>query len=182
MCEYSDIQLIEMFKNAKTRNLAFNHIINKNQQRVYWHIRKIVLSHEDANDITQDTFIKVWNNLDRFQGNSKIFTWIYTIATNESLNLLKKKKKQYFESLDLVSNRLYENLLADSFFDGNEIERKLQEAILTLPTKQRIAFNMRYFENMKYDDISKVLGTSVGALKANYHNAKNKIEEFLKEN
>jgi len=181
MGEYTDNQILEMFRNSKTRNLAFNHIINQNQKRVYWHIRKIVISHEDANDITQDTFVKVWNNLDSFKGASKIYTWIYTIATNESINLLKKRKKHYFESLDLVSYRLSEKLFAENYFNGKDIERKLQEAILTLPTKQRIAFNMKYFENMKYDDISEVLGTSVGALKANYHHAKNKIEEFLKE-
>ena len=177
-----DKQLLEMFQNPKTRNLAFNHIINQNQERAYWHIRKIVLSHEDANDVTQNTFIKVWKNLHKFKGDSKIYTWIYTIATNESINFLNKKKKHYFESLDLVSYRLSESLSADSYFNGDDIERKLQQAILTLPTKQRIAFNMKYFDKMKYDEISEILGTSVGALKANYHHAKNKIEEFLKEN
>jgi len=182
MGKYTDKQLLEMFQNPKTRNLAFNHIINQNQERAYWHIRKIVLSHEDANDVTQNTFIKVWKNLDKFKGDSKIYTWIYTIATNESINFLNKKKKHYFESLDLVSYRLSKIFSADSYFDGDDIERKLQEAILTLPTKQRITFNMKYFDKMKYDEISEILGTSVGALKANYHHAKNKIEEFLKEN
>ncbi|HJM16133.1 MAG TPA: sigma-70 family RNA polymerase sigma factor [Flavobacteriales bacterium] len=182
MGEYNDKQLLEMFQNPETRNLAFNYIINQNQERAYWHIRKIVLSHEDANDITQNTFIKVWKNLEKFKGDSKIYTWIYTIATNESINFLNKKKKHYFESLDVVSYLLSENFSADSYFDGDDIERKLQKALLTLPTKQRIAFNMRYFDNMKYDEISGILGTSVGALKANYHHAKNKIEEFLKEN
>ena len=182
MGKYSDNQLLDMFRNAKTRNLAFNQIINQNQERVYWHIRKIVLSHEDANDIIQNTFIKVWNNLDSFKGDSKIYTWIYRIATNESLQFLKKKKKHYFESIDNVSSRLSNLLIAERYFDGNEIEKKIQEALLKLPTKQRIAFNMKYFEKMKYDEISEILGTSVGALKANYHHAKNKIEEFLKEN
>ena len=182
MGKYSDNQLLDMFRNAKTRNLAFNQIINQNQERVYWHIRKIVLSHEDANDIIQNTFIKVWNNLDSFKGDSKIYTWIYRIATNESLHFLKKKKKHYFESIDNVSSRLSNLLIAERYFDGNEIEKKFQEALLKLPTKQRIAFNMKYFEKMKYDEISEILGTSVGALKANYHHAKNKIEEFLKEN
>jgi len=182
MGEYNDKQLLEMFQNPETRNLAFNYILNQNQERAYWHIRKIVLSHEDANDITQNTFIKVWKNLEKFKGDSKIYTWIYTIATNESINFLNKKKKHYFESLDVVSYLLSENFSADSYFDGDDIERKLQKALLTLPTKQRIAFNMRYFDNMKYDEISGILGTSVGALKANYHHAKNKIEEFLKEN
>jgi RNA polymerase sigma-70 factor (ECF subfamily) len=182
MGELTDKKLLIMFQNPKTRNLAFNHIINKNQERAYWHIRKIVLSHEDANDVTQNTFIKVWKNLDKFKGESKIFTWIYTIATNEALSFLKKKKRNYFESLDTVSYRLSSNLSADNYCDGDEIEQKLQKAILTLPTKQRIAFNMKYFENMKYTEISEVLGTSVGALKANYHHAKNKIEQFLKDN
>ena len=182
MGKYSDNQLLDMFRNAKTRNLAFNQIINQNQERVYWHIRKIVLSHEDANDIIQNTFIKVWNNLDSFKGDSKIYTWIYRIATNESLQFLKKKKKHYFESIDNVSSRLSNLLIAERYFDGNEIEKKIQEALLKLPTKQRIAFNMKYFEKMKYDEISEILGTSVGALKANYHHAKNKIEKFLKEN
>ena len=182
MEEYTDKQLLEMFQNTKTRNLAFNHIINQNQERAYWHIRKIVLSHEDANDVTQNTFIKVWKNLHKFKGDSKIYTWIYTIATNESINFLNKKKKHYFESLDSVSYRLSESFSADSYFDGDNIERKLQEAILTLPTKQRITFNMKYFDKMKYDEISEILGTSVGALKANYHHAKNKIEGFLKKN
>ena len=182
MAKYSDNQLLDMFRNAKTRNLAFNQIINQNQEKVYWHIRKIVLSHEDANDIIQNTFIKVWNNLDSFKGDSRIYTWIYRIATNESLHFLKKKKKHYFESIDNVSSRLSNLLIAERYFDGNEIEKKIQEALLKLPTKQRIAFNMKYFEKMKYDEISEILGTSVGALKANYHHAKNKIEEFLKEN
>ena len=182
MGEYTDKQLLAMFQNPKTRNLAFNHIINQNQERAYWHIRKIVLSHEDANDVTQNTFIKVWKNLHKFKGDSKIYTWIYTIATNESINFLNKKKKHYFESLDLASYRLSEFFSVDSYFDGDDIERKLQEAILTLPTKQRITFNMKYFDKMKYDEISEILGTSVGALKANYHHAKNKIEEFLKGN
>lgn len=182
MGEYTDKQLLEMFQNPKTRNLAFNHIINQNQERAYWHIRKIVLSHEDANDVIQNTFIKVWKNLDKFKGESKIFTWIYTIATNEALSFLKKKKRTYFESLDAVSYRLSDNLSADNYFDGDEIELKLQKAILTLPTQQRITFNMKYFDKMKYDEISEVLGTSVGALKANYHHAKKKIEQYLSEN
>jgi len=182
MGKYTDKKLLEMFQNTETRNMAFNHIINQNQERAYWHIRKIVLSHEDANDVTQNTFIKVWKNLDKFKGDSKIYTWIYTIATNESLSFLKKKKRNYFESLDTVSYRLSDNLSAENYFDGDEIERKLQKALLTLPTKQRIAFNMKYFDKMKYDEISEVLGTSVGALKANYHHAKNKIEDYLKKN
>lgn len=182
MGTYTDKQLVELFQNPENRNLAFNYILNQNQQRTYWHIRKIVICHEDANDITQNTFVKVWKNFHKFKGDSKIYTWIYKIATNESLYFLKKKKRNYFESLDTVSYRLSENLSTEHYFDGDEIEEKLQKAILTLPTKQRIAFNMRYFDNMKFNDISEILGTSVGALKANYHHARKKIEQFLSEN
>ena len=132
--------------------------------------------------MTQNTFIKVFENLSKFKGQSKIYTWMYKIATNESLSFLKKKRKYFFEPLHKVSSGLLSNLKSEKYFDGNDAERKLQEATLTLPTKQRIAFNMKYFDKMKYKQISEILGTSVGALKANYHHAKNKIQEFLKEN
>ena len=177
------INLHNKYKYFKNINYVFNYIINLYQERIYWHIRKILISHEDANDVTQNTFIKVFENLSKFKGESKIYTWIYKIATNESLSFLKKKKRYLFQTLnDAVSTSLLSNLKSEQYFDGNDAEKKLQEAILILPTKQRIAFNMKYFDNMKYEQISKILGTSVGALKANYHHAKNKIQEFLKEN
>lgn len=179
MSKYNDKQLLKMFKNPTTRDFAFNYIINLNQERAYWHIRRIVISHEDANDVTQNTFLKVYKNLKKFKGNSKIYTWIYTIATNESLTFLKKKKSNLFESIDNITYNLKDSLESDKYFDGDDIEKKLQEAILTLPTKQRIAFNMKYFDKMKYHEISEVLGTSIGALKANYHHAKNKIKKYL---
>ncbi|MDG2372607.1 MAG: RNA polymerase sigma factor [Flavobacteriaceae bacterium] len=183
MNKYTDQELLAMFIKPEKRNYVFNYIINLYQERIYWHIRKILISHEDANDVTQNTFIKVFENLSKFKGESKIYTWIYKIATNESLSFLKKKKRYLFQTLnDAVSTSLLSNLKSEQYFDGNDAEKKLQEAILILPTKQRIAFNMKYFDNMKYEQISKILGTSVGALKANYHHAKNKIQEFLKEN
>jgi RNA polymerase sigma factor (sigma-70 family) len=141
-----------------------------------------LISHEDSNDVTQNTFIKVFENLIKFKGESKIYTWIYKIATNESLSFLKKNRKYFFESIDNVSSSLITNLTSENYFDGNEGEKKLQKAILTLPIKQRLTFNMKYFDNMKYKQISQILGTSVGALKANYHHAKNKIQKYLKEN
>jgi len=182
MNKYTDQELLIMLKENEKINFVFNYIINLYQERIYWHIRKILISHEDANDVTQNTFIKVFENLNKFKGKSKIYTWIYKIATNESLSFLKKKRKYFFENLNNVSSGLLSNLKSEKYFDGNEAERKLQKAILTLPPKQRIAFNMKYFDNMKYEQISEILGTSVGALKANYHHAKNKIQELLKEN
>jgi|TARA_B110000444_G_scaffold261029_1_gene310592 RNA polymerase sigma-70 factor (ECF subfamily) len=182
MNKYTDEELLVMFKNPEKINYVFNYIINLYQKRIYWHIRKILISHDDTNDVTQNTFIKVFKNLKGFKGESSIFTWIYRIATNESLTFLKKNKKHYFESLDNVSSSLSIKLTSDIYFDGDKAQIMLQEAILKLPTKQRIVFNMRYFDNMKFEQISQVLGTSVGALKANYHHAKNKIELYLKIN
>ena len=182
MNKYTDHDLLVMYKSADRRNYVFNHIINLYQERIYWHIRKILISHDDSNDVTQNTFIKVFENFSKFKGQSKIFTWIYRIATNESLSFLKNKRKYIFESIDNVSSSLINNLKSEKYFDGDKAEKKLQKAILTLPVKQRIAFNMKYFDNMKYEQISKILGTSVGALKANYYHAKNKIQKFLNEN
>lgn len=182
MKKYTDHDLLIMFKSIEKKNYVFNYIINLYQERIYWHIRKILISHEDSNDVTQNTFIKVFENLIKFKGESKIYTWIYKIATNESLSFLKKKRKYFFESIDNVSSSLMINLKSENYFDGDEGEKKLQKAILNLPIKQRLTFNMKYFDNMKYKQISQILGTSVGALKANYHHAKNKIQKYLKEN
>ena len=182
MNKYTDHDLLVMFKKTDKRNYVFNHIINLYQENIYWHIRKILISHDDSNDVCQNTFIKVYENLHKFKGESKIYTWIYKIATNESFSFLKKKKKFFFESLDKVSSGLIANLESDKYFDGNDAEKKLQKALLTLPIKQRIVFNMKYFDEMKYYQISNILGTSVGALKANYHHAKNKLQKYLNEN
>jgi RNA polymerase sigma factor (sigma-70 family) len=147
-------------------------------KRLYWHVRKIVICHDDADDVVQNTFIKAWKALPNFRGDSQLYTWLYRIATNEALSFLKKKKKHLFQSIDSVSFEL-ESKVDSSYFTGTEIEKKLQKAILTLPTKQRLVFNMKYFDELKYDEISEILGTSVGALKANYHHAKQKIEKYL---
>ena len=141
-------------------------------------MRKIVICHDDADDVVQNTFIKAWKSLPNFRGDSQLYTWLYRIATNEALSFLKKKKKHLFQSIDSVSFEL-ESKVDSSYFTGTEIEKKLQKAILTLPTKQRLVFNMKYFDELKYDEISEILGTSVGALKANYHHAKQKIEKYL---
>ena len=141
-------------------------------------MRKIVICHDDADDVVQNTFIKAWKALPNFRGDSQLYTWLYRIATNEALSFLKKKKKHLFQSIDSVSFQL-EFKVDSSYFTGTEIEKKLQKAILTLPTKQRLVFNMKYFDELKYDEISEILGTSVGALKANYHHAKQKIEKYL---
>ena len=144
-------------------------------------MRKIVICHDDANDVVQNTFIKAWKALPSFRGDSKIYTWLYRIATNESITFLKKKRKHLFQSIDEVSHGL-SSKIDGPYFDGDDIEKKLQKAILTLPTKQRLVFNMRYYEEIKYKEMALILGTSIGALKASYHHAKNKIEDYLMTN
>ena len=179
---YFDKELLEMFRNGETRNFAFNLIVNKYQERLYWHIRKIVVGHDDADDVIQNTFIKVWGGLETFREESQLFTWLYRIATNEALTFLKKKKVKSFLSMDDVESQLAKTLETDAYIDGNELQLKLQKAILKLPVKQRLVFNMKYFEEMKYEEMSEILGTSVGALKASFHHAVKKIEKFMGEN
>ncbi len=181
MSEYTDKELLELYRNGANPNYAFNLLVKKYQESVYWHIRRMVLNHEDANDIVQDVFVKAWKGLNSFREDSKFYTWLYRIATNESITFLNKKKRKHWLSLNSVEHKLEENLEDDNFFSGEEIQRKLQKAILKLPGKQRAVFNMKYFDEMKYDDISSVMGTSVGALKASYHHAVKKIESYLKE-
>jgi RNA polymerase sigma-70 factor (ECF subfamily) len=181
MAEYSDNELLSMFQNDETRNFAFKLIIKKYQERLYWHIRKIVVSHDDTDDILQNTFVKAWKSLANFRQESKLYTWLYRIATNESLTFLKQKKKRFFVSFVDVENQLKNTLESDEYFNGDQIQLKLQKAILTLPEKQRLVFNMKYFDEMKYEDMAEVLGTSIGALKASFHHAVKKIEKYLKE-
>ncbi len=142
----------------------------------------MVIEHNDTDDLVQDTFIKVWKNLKNFRSDSKLYTWIYRIATNEALTFLKSKKRKFFIPIVDYENHLSQSIEDDNYFSGDEIQMKLQKAILTLPEKQRLVFNMKYFNEMKYDDMSEVLGTSVGALKASFHIAAKKIESFVKEN
>ena len=180
MNSYSDRELLEMFRKSDTKNYAFNLLMRKYQKRLYWHIRKIVLSHDDADDVLQNTFLKVWRNLDSFREESGLYTWLYRIATNESLTLVNSTKKRSLIPMNDTTEFLLNNMISDEFFEGDEIQLKLQEAILTLPEKQRIVFNMKYFDEMKYEDMSGILETSVGALKASFHHAVKKIEEHLK--
>lgn len=178
----TDKELLEQFRNPDTRNYAFNLLVREYQKRLYWHIRKILIDHDDTDDVLQNVFIKVWRNLDNFKEESQLYTWLYRIATNESLTFLTRKKKRAGVPFDEVSSFLADNLESDAYFKGDAIQAKLQKAILTLPDKQRIVFNLKYFDEMKYEEMSKVLDTSVGALKASYHHAVKKIEEYLEKN
>ncbi|TLX74958.1 RNA polymerase sigma factor [Labilibacter sediminis] len=180
--ELSDLELVELFNTKGRQQEAFRLIMSKYKERLYWHIRKIVLSHDDADDALQNSFIKIWQNLSSFQGNSALFTWLYRIATNEALTLLKKKKRVNLYSINDEDNSYGENLKSDPYFDGNDLQLKLQQAIGKLPDKQRVIFNLKYFEELKYSEISEILDTSVGSLKASYHHAAKKIESFLKAN
>src|SRR5690606_26175450 len=178
-----DALILEKFADSRTRDEAFEILLTKYQQKVYWHVRRFVLDHEDANDLVQDIFIKVWRNLDKFRADAQLYTWIYRIASNECITFLNRKKQNQSISLnDESSSFLADSLTESSYFSGNEIQLKLQKALLTLPDKQRLVFNMKYFDDLKYDEISDILGTSVGALKASYHLAVKKIEKFLSDN
>lgn len=181
MTEYSDSELLRQFRNENTRNYAFNLIVRKYQQKLYYHIRKIVIDHDDAHDVSQNTFIKAWKGLDNFREDSQLYTWLYRIATNESLTFLKQKKTKFLIPLGDVEYELAANLSSDTNFSGDKMMMKLQKAILTLPEKQRIVFNMKYFDNIKYEEMSKILDTSIGALKASFHHAVKKIEKYLAE-
>ena len=179
MKSYTDKEIIQLVSNPLTNEKGFNILVKHYQERIYWHIRRMVYSHDDANDIAQNTFVKIWQNLPSFRSESNLYTWIYRIATNETFDFLRKKKRYVFAAEGDYRDQLKQNLADDNIFDGNEIEKKLQKALLSLPDKQRIVFNMKYFDEMKYDEISTILGTSVGALKASYHHAVKKIEKNL---
>ena len=172
-------RLIEKLKDPSQKRMAFHELVTSNQEKLYWHVRKIVLDHDDTDDILQNVFLKAWNNIDSFRGESSLFTWLYRIATNESLTFLaqKKKRKGFFSISD--NDYLLEKLNADSYFDGDDIQRKLMEAVVRLPEKQRLVFNMKYFDGMKYEDISEILNVTTGALKASFHHAVKKIEDYL---
>jgi len=179
--EYTDIELISLFREEDKRNYAFNLIVRKYQERLYWHIRKLVIAHNDSDDILQNTFMKAWIGLDNFREESQLFTWLYRIATNEALTFLNQKKKRFFFSFNDVEKYLSTTLESDPYFSGDELQLKLQKAVLSLPEKQRLVFNMKYYEEMKYEDIAAIVNTSVGALKASYHHAVKKIEKYFEE-
>jgi RNA polymerase sigma-70 factor (ECF subfamily) len=176
----TDEEILLKYKIAESRDMAFKALVVKYQQRLYFHIRRMVIDHDDANDVLQNTFIKAWKGLENFREESQLFTWLYRIATNECLTFLAQKQRKFSYSLDEMQNNLANKLTADSQFDGNQLETKLQKAILTLPDKQRLVFNLRYYDEMPYEEMSNVLGTSEGALKASYHHAVKKIEAIIK--
>ncbi|OAQ40636.1 RNA polymerase subunit sigma [Pedobacter psychrophilus] len=174
-----DSLILQKFEDEKTRNESFSLLLEKYQQKVYWHIRRMVLNHDDADDLVQDVFIKVWKNLINFRQDSQLYTWIYRIATNECITFLKKKRQKNNVPIEDLTEQLSQNLNEENYFSGDAIQKKLQEALLTLPEKQKLVFNMKYFDDLKFQEISDILGTSVGALKASYHLAVKKIEHHL---
>lgn len=168
--------------NPKTQNIAFQKLLFDYQKPLYNLIRTIVLNHDDTDDVLQNTFVKIFQNLKNFKGDSKLFSWMYRIATNEAITFINNKAKRNGTTSEAMQTKIVENLQSDVYFDGNEIQLKLQKAIVLLPEKQQLVFKMKYFEELKYENMSEILGTSVGALKASYHHAVKKIEEYLKTN
>ncbi len=174
--------LMSRLKQDTTRDFAFGQLVTMYQERLYWHIRRIVMNHDDTDDVLQNTFMKVWRNIKNFREESSLYTWLYRIATNEAITFLNAKKRRSLLPINDVSEYLMNNLVSDPYFNGDELQLKLQKAILQLPEKQRIVFNMKYFDDIKYEEMSKILNTSVGALKASFHHASKKVEEFIKNN
>src|SRR6195952_3719319 len=177
--QVEDAEILSKFQDEKTRNEAFNLLLNKYQQKIYWHIRRMVVDHDDADDLAQDVFVKVWKNLPGFRNDAQLYTWMYRIATNECITFLNKKKQKNNIPLDDVAYELAGTLADSSYFHGDQAQLKLEQAILTLPEKQRLVFHMKSYDDMKYEEMSDVLGTSVGALKASFHLAVKKIELYL---
>jgi RNA polymerase sigma factor (sigma-70 family) len=173
-------QLIKALQEPTKKETAFNRLVSLYKERLYWHIRKMVLNHEDADDVLQNTFIKVHNNIHRFKGDSKLYTWLYRIATNEAINCINKRAKRLQITSEEVQNRALENLQTDVYFEGETIQYLLQEAIITLPEKQQLVFKMKYFESHTFEELSEILETSVGGLKSSYHLAVKKVTHFLK--
>jgi RNA polymerase sigma-70 factor (ECF subfamily) len=174
-----DFEILASFKNERTRELAFTQLVKKYQQRLYWHIRRMVVAHDDTDDILQNVFIKVWKSLGDFREQANLYTWLYRIATNESLTWIEQQKKRSSISLSDEEGSISNKLEAEKGFDANKLEWKLQQAIQALPEKQRAVFSLRYYDEMPYEEMSAVLETSVGALKASYHHAVKKVEAFL---
>lgn len=174
-----DHELIAKIKDPSTRSYGFNLLVRVYQQRVYWHVRKMVIDHDDADDITQEVFIKIHKNIENFREDSLLYTWIYRIATNECLNFLQRKKRRFFLPIGDVAGELASKLDTSPHVSGDEVQLKLQKALLQLPDKQRVVFNMKYFDDLTYEQIAEITNTSVGALKASYHHAVKKIEDYL---
>lgn len=175
-------ELVERLKNSVTKHEAFRELMSLYQERLYLHIRTLVLNHDDTDDVLQETFIKIFQNIDKFKGDSKLFSWMYRIATNQALDFLKQRKNKMKVNSEELNEYLIDQLEADSLFDGDEAEILLQKAIATLPEKQQLVFKMKYFQELDYQTISEIVDTSVGALKASYHHAVKKIEKFINSN
>lgn len=175
----NEAKLLSLLKLDNSKELAFKTLVKRYKEKLYWHIRKIVISHDDADDVLQNTFIKIFRNIDKFKGDSKLYTWMYRIATNESISFLNSKAKRNQVSNKTLNENAIQNLVADVYFEGDEIQLKLQKAIAQLPRIQQLVFNMRYFDDIKYKDMSSILETSEGALKASYHIAVKKIKTYL---
>jgi RNA polymerase sigma factor (sigma-70 family) len=178
---YSDKELLMLFRIPESRERAFNFIVAKYQERLYWHIRKLLLDHSDTDDALQNTFLKVWTGLNNFREDSGLYTWLYRIATNESLSFLNQRKRRIIFPIATFEKHRSDSLEQDPYFNGDELQLSLQKALLTLPEKQRVVFNMKYFDEMKYEDMAEILETSVGALKASFHHAVKKIEKYINE-
>lgn len=172
---YDEEKLILQLRDTETRSAAFSLLVKTHSETLYWHIRHMAGSHDDANDILQSTFMKAWTGLDGFLGHSKVLTWLYRIATNETYTFVSKNSSAQFDDIDAAASAIE----ADEWFDGDDLQARLQAAIQSLPPKQRMVFNMKYYEEMKYEEMSAILGTSTGALKASYHIAVKKISDFL---
>ncbi len=179
---YDEALLVEQLHDPELARAAFGKVIEHYSSTLYWQIRRMVFNHDDANDVLQNTFIKAWTSINNFRGDARLSTWLYKIAINESITFINKQKALNHVSIDDDDSFLVNQLASDQYFDGDEAQLKLQRAIATLPEKQRIVFNLRYYDEMKYEDMSEVLGTSVGALKASYHHALKKIESFFENN
>jgi RNA polymerase sigma factor (sigma-70 family) len=175
----TDTELLAQFREPATKERAFTEIVKKYQERLYWHIRRMLVDHDDSNDVLQNVFIRVWNALSGFREDAQLYTWLYRIATNECLTFIEQQKKKASVSLSEVESGLSNKIKADKDFDANKLEWKLQLAIQQLPEKQRVVFMLRYYDEMPYEEMSKVLETSAGALKASYHHAAKKIEDFI---
>ncbi len=177
---FDEAKIVSLLRDGKTRPLAFTQVVDQYKERLYWQIRRVALNHDDTDDILQNTFVKAWTGLDTFRGDAKLSTWLYRIAANETLNFMEKESKRRGASIDDEESGVAQQLESDPYFDGDETQRQLQEAIASLPVRQRQVFNLRYYDEMKYEDMSQMLDTSVGALKASYHHAARKIAEFFR--
>ena len=178
----SDKEILSLCKESESQSYGFNLLVRKYQERLYFHIRKMVVLHDDADDVLQQTFIKAWKNITLFRGDSQVYTWLYRIASNASIDFLKDKKKRTYTSIDEVPNYYLNAIEDDPLFTGDEMEKVFHKALLLLPDKQRLVFNLKYFDELKYEEISEITGTSVGGLKASYHHAVEKIKFFIENN